>query len=160
MNVDVPKKTKTNIFLANCIYVFHLLVVLFVLFTPFIQNPALLILHITFSICLLLHWWGNSNVCSLSMMESQLRGFHYTQSFTHKFISPIYDISKTEWSRICYIVTIILLLISSYYLYTSKTFLDAIKCYKQKQTELENSNTNIIDRLKIYSSCFSPLFIL
>jgi hypothetical protein len=30
-------------------------------------NPALLILHISFSICLLLHWYCNSDTCSLTI---------------------------------------------------------------------------------------------
>ena len=93
---DTKSKQSTNIFLANCISIFHTLVVLFVLLAPFIDIPAILILHITFSVCLLIHWWANNNICSLSYIESQLRGTDHTESFTHKFIAPIYDISKTE----------------------------------------------------------------
>ena len=109
-----------NIVLANFIFMFHTLIILFILFAPFIDIPAILILHITFSICLLVHWWANNNICSLSLLESKLRGMDHTESFTHKFIAPIYDISQTEWSRICIIITIILLCISSYKLYYSK----------------------------------------
>ncbi|NDC94800.1 hypothetical protein EB118_12580 [bacterium] len=143
-----------RIMLANAISFFHACIVLFVLLAPFLGNPALWILHITFCISLLVHWWGNSNVCSLSYMESALRGLDYTESFTHKFISPVYDISKTEWSKICNDITIILLLISVYYLYNSKALADSIACYKQR-IKLGNKS-----RLQIITECFHPLFVI
>lgn len=158
---DVINNSKsTNIFLANCIYVFHIFVILFVLLAPFIDIPAILILHITFSICLLVHWWANNNICSLSYIESQLRGTDRTESFTHKFIAPIYDISKTEWSRFCKIITIILLCISLYNLYYSKKTAEIFKCYNKLIQDEEFLKKPFLSRLSLYIFCFKDLFIL
>ena len=49
----------TNIFLANIIYAFHVAVIIFILLAPFSNIPAFLILHVTFSFSLLLHWYNN-----------------------------------------------------------------------------------------------------
>lgn len=158
---DVINNSKsTNIFLANCIYVFHIFVILFVLLAPFIDIPAILILHITFSICLLVHWWANNNICSLSYIESQLRGTDRTESFTHKFIAPIYDISKTEWSRFCKIITIILLCISLYNLYYSKKTAKIFECYNKLIQDEEFLKKPFLSRLSLYIFCFKDLFIL
>jgi predicted neutral ceramidase superfamily lipid hydrolase len=160
--VDTINKSKqsTNVFLANCISIFHTLVVLFVLLAPFIDIPAILILHITFSICLLVHWWANNNICSLSYIESQLRGTDHTESFTHKFIAPIYDISKTEWSQICKIITIILLCISLYNLYYSKKTADIFRCYNKLIKDDNFLKKPFLSRLSSYIFCFKDLFIL
>ncbi|NBP13293.1 hypothetical protein EBU95_02715 [bacterium] len=144
--------------IANAISSFHLLVVLFVLFAPFLGHPALWILHISFCVTLLVHWWGNSNVCSLSYMESSLRGLDYTQSFTHQFIAPVYDISKTEWSKIVNNITIVLLLLSVYFLYTSDAFKSALECYRQKKVQYKDSPLS--KRTLEYWKCFHPLFLL
>lgn len=104
-----------NIFLANAIYIFHLIIVLFVLLAPFQPYINFLLLHIVFSLSLLVHWFGNSNDCSLTLLEQTLRGLpHKSQCFTHQFIAPIYDISLTDWSKISYVIVITLLLISLY----------------------------------------------
>ena len=157
---DTKSKQSTNIFLANCISIFHTLVVLFVLLAPFIDIPAILILHITFSVCLLIHWWANNNICSLSYIESQLRGTDHTESFTHKFIAPIYDISKTEWSQICKIITIILLCISLYNLYYSKKTADIFRCYNTLIKDDDFLKKPFLSRLSSYIFCFKDLFIL
>ena len=149
-----------NIVLANFIFMFHTLIILFILFAPFIDIPAILILHITFSICLLVHWWANNNICSLSLLESKLRGMDHTESFTHKFIAPIYDISQTEWSRICIIITIILLCISSYKLYYSKKTFKMMECYNKLRQDPIFLEKPFLTRLSSYISCFKDFFVL
>jgi hypothetical protein len=139
---------ESNVFLANIISIFHVLIILFVLLAPFSNAPYFLILHVTFSVCLLVHWYGNSNVCSLSMLESKLRGNHYTESFTHKFVAPIYDISSTDWSTVCYTFTILLMLVSVYRLYKSERWKLLVECY----------NTNNRSFLETYIECVKLLF--
>jgi hypothetical protein len=161
-NLDKSTECKDSgtILLANCISIFHTLVILFVLFAPFTNTPAILLLHITFAICLLVHWWANNNICALSYMESKLRGTDYTESFTHKCIAPVYDISKTEWSKICQIITIILLFISMYKLYNSKKSSEILECYN-KLTQDENfMKKPFFTRLLHYTSCFKKFFEL
>lgn len=144
-------KTDYNIFLANLVYIFHLSVILFILFSPLLNIPSLLILHVAFSLTILLHWIANSNVCALSVFEAKLRGIPYTQSFSHKFIGPIYDISNTTWCYISYILTIAILAYSIYKLTNHHKWLEAKK-YIQ---ELEfGSDVSCYQRWVQYLKCF------
>ncbi len=157
-NIENNIPSKTNIMLANAISVFHGFIVLFVLLTPLTDIPCFLILHITFCISLIVHWYGNSNMCSLSVIESNLRGLPYTESYSHKFISGIYDISKTSWSKICYIITIILLCISIYKLYNSNKFELAYNKFKEISKDISNKDLSIVYKLKLYLDNIPILF--
>jgi hypothetical protein len=150
--IDKQEIKTTSILLANLIFIFHCLVVLFVLFAPFTNIPSLFILHITFCFSLMVHWYSNSNVCSLSIMESYLRGDSRENTFTHQFIAPIYDISDSEWNYIVWIVTIIVLLISIYKLYNSEKLKIALECYRETQPEGS--------KFMHFINCFKPLFII
>jgi hypothetical protein len=157
----LENNTKTvHNFLANIVSMFHGLVVLFVIITPFFDIPYFLILHFTFCVSLLVHWWGNSNVCSLSVLESQLRGLNYTESFTHKFIAPIYDISKTTWSRASYIITILLMSISAYKIYQSPKWRESVICYNNINDDPNVRNLPLHEKLIMYSKCVRILFNL
>ena len=140
-----------NEFLADLVFYFHVFVVLFIVFIPFINNipPAFLILHITSCICLFVHWYGGSDICSLTIIEGQLRGIDRTDTFTHKFISPVYKITSTEWSTIVWLITFIVMCVSIYKLYHTDKFKTAIKCYYDSK---EFSFKHTIE-------CFRPLFI-
>lgn len=153
------ENSKLNIFLADIIYVFHIIIILFVILAPISNIPAILILHVVFCISLIVHWVGNNNACSLTYFESYLRGLDNTsESFSYKFIAPIYDISKTEWSKICYIVTITALLISIYKLYYSDKVTEAFQCYNNLNKDPNFNNLSFYDRLKQTSKCFITLF--
>lgn len=154
----ISEPTKTNILLANLVWCFHSFVVLFVLFAPFTDIPCFLILHITFCISLIVHWYGNSNMCSLSVIESNLRGLPYTESFSHKFISGIYDVSKTSWSKFCYFITIFVLLLSVYKLYNSKKFSIAYSKFKEVYAEISRKDLSITSKLKLYLENIQVLF--
>ena len=147
-----------NIYLANFIYFLHILVILFVIFGPFSNIPSILIIHIAFSFSLIVHWLANNNACSLTYLESQLRGVDVEKSFKYKFISPVYDISKTDWSRICYIITIIGLTISIYKLWTSKEFSKSLNCYKNLNSDPKFNTLPFYQRFKISLMCFLDLF--
>lgn len=162
-SVEAPEEKcdehSTNIFLANIIYAFHVAVIIFILLAPFSNIPAFLILHVTFSFSLLLHWYNNNNECSLTYMEAKLRGLDRTESFTHKFIAPLYDISRTEWSRICYIVTIVLMFVSIHYLYNSDKVSQAWKCFTDRNSDPEYKNLPLYRRIIFSFNCFKPLLI-
>jgi hypothetical protein len=137
--------------LANLIWIFHFIVVLFVVIAPFSNVPIILLLHATFSISLLVHWYTNNNICSLSLMESQLRGLDYTESFTHKLISPIYDISKTEWSNLSYIITLVLFTISAAKIYNDPRWKMAWESLVQThETMKNNTNIGVFHKLIVY----------
>lgn len=138
------------ILLANIIWCFHICIILFVILAPFTQIPAILILHITFAICLLMHWYTNSNACSLTIMESYFRGLPPDNTFMHQLISPIYDVSSTDLNNLVHIVTYITLILSIYYLYNSTKFKETMECYTKLK---DKSFINIID-------CVMPLFLI
>jgi hypothetical protein len=108
--------------LADIVYVFHIIIILFFLIAPFTHIPSLLILHITFGLSLLVHWRMNSNMCSLSLLESHLRGLDRADTFTHQLIAPFYEISANEWNLYVYMITIGLMGVSIYNLYHSEKF--------------------------------------
>jgi len=143
--------------LANLIFIFHTIIVLFVLFAPFTKIPAILILHITFCICLLVHWYSSSNICSLSLMESKFRGLNYTETFTHKFISPIYDISESNWIIMCYYITFFVMFLSVYNLIQSEKFIETYNCICALKFD---ENTPTSKKIESYIECIKPLFIL
>jgi predicted PurR-regulated permease PerM len=145
----------TNILLADMVFIFHLLIVLFVLFAPFTHIPAILILHITFSICLLLHWYSNSDVCSLTVLESHLRGMKRTDTFTHQFIGPVYNISSSNWSNIVHVITILTMFLSIYYLYNNEDFKTTMKCINNIKFD---KNTTFYEKMSTYIKCIHPLF--
>lgn len=99
-----------NEILANIIWLIHLVIVLFMLFAPFSKIPALLILHITSSISLLLHWYWNSDICSLSLLESNLRGLPYKETFMNSIIGPVYTIPYYEMTIFLMLVSLLNLL--------------------------------------------------
>lgn len=147
--MDIDVNYQSNI-LANLIYFFHIFIILCVILLPFSGIPALLILHIVGSISLFVHWYGNSDACSLTILESKLRGLDNTDTFTHKFISPIYKISNTDMSSICWFITFIAMSISIYNLYNSKKFKIVMDNYNKTSDKSWNNTFKL----------FQPLFIL
>jgi hypothetical protein len=83
-------------------------------------------------------------------MEAHFRGLDYREdTFTHKFIAPIYDISVTDWSNIVWYITFIVLCISIYKLWNNDIVKDAWKCYTKSNKSFQNT-----------IHCFAPLFTL
>ena len=150
-----------NIILAEIIRIVHIGIILFVIFGPLSPIPAILILHITFCICLLVHWHGNSDHCSLSLIESNLRGIEYNECFSHQFISPIYNISDKWVSKLCYIITYIALFLSIYFLYNSDRWTIVNECYAKTKEyiNINNEKINFIQKVNLYIDCFQLLFI-
>lgn len=142
--------------LANFISILHIFVVLFVIFAPFSSILYILILHVSFAICLLLHWRNNSDICSLSLIESKLRGLDYTETYMHRLISPIYNISESELSKLCYIITITAMLISIYKIYNSPKTHEIIQCIKETYS---NKEITFNERWSKYKDCLLLAFL-
>lgn len=106
--------------LIYIINLFHLLVVFFVLFGPFIFScsPIILLLHAVLCFSLIVHWYYNNDVCCLSEFEAYISGKDRVDTFSHSFVAPIYKISEKSWSKTCYILTTILMIISIYKMIT------------------------------------------
>lgn len=144
---------KTNILLANAVFLFHIIVVLFILFAPFSTTPAILFLHVVSCISLIVHWWGNSDTCSLSVLESNLRGIERSNTFTHQFIAPVYNITATEWSNIVWIITFIVMFMSIFKLYNSSAFKNSWNCYINSSPK-----KTMYESFRHILHCFEPIF--
>jgi hypothetical protein len=88
---------------ALFVRILHILLVLWVIFTPFTQNEPMLILHLFAVPSLWLHWYMMDDTCSLWLLEMKLRGLKEThESFFYNLVSPVYkirddDIRVTAW---------------------------------------------------------------
>lgn len=100
----------------------HILLILFVIFTPFLtQNIPILVLHIITVINLLVHWGSNNDVCSLSILESMLTGKEYNQTFIGRIMSTIYTIDNRTLSTLSYLVSIASMAYSTTLIYKQMT---------------------------------------
>jgi hypothetical protein len=104
------------------ISVLHVMVILFVVCSPFSNSNYLLLMHIIIIPFIILHWYLNNNTCSLTLMEQIIKDKTAGQNtnkedcFSYKFIAPIYDFNKNtnDFSIFTYIITIGLWFISVY----------------------------------------------
>ena len=116
-----------NNILADIVKIIHAIMILFIVLGPIYKNPLLIILHIVSCLCLLMHWYTNSDICCLTIIESKLRNVKQVDTIIYKLIKPIYNISELEFNKIIWIYTSIVVIISIYNLYKSDK---AHKIYK------------------------------
>jgi uncharacterized membrane protein YjgN (DUF898 family) len=128
-------------FIGLIIKIIHIMLILFMILAPFSNIMPLLILHITGSWCLLVHWLANNDICFLTMMEGKLRNIDYRKGFLHQFISPIYNISDKSLSKLCHFVVILTMSISIYNFLNSNTYENVKQCY--------HKNGSFIDCIKL-----------
>lgn len=129
----------STIVLAKIISFLHLLLVIFVVAVPFLPNVdwKILAIHVTLTVCLMLHWLMNSDTCALTLLESALLGVDEKQSFMYKLVSPVYKIKDENLSKIVKTLVPILTVISAYKLH---------KVFPEAQRELQmlfNSNKSL-----------------
>lgn len=106
--------------LLNLIIYLHILCVLFITCTPFLNSNYFLSLHITLLPFIWIHWVLNDNTCVLTTIEKNIRE-NMGQSgddrcFTCKLIEPVYDFkdNNREYSTLIYALTISLWAMSCY----------------------------------------------
>jgi hypothetical protein len=109
------------------ITILHIIVILFVLITPFTNYNYFLFMHAIIVPFIMLHWYVNNNTCSLTIAEKEIRkrmnggskNVDDDECYTYKFIAPIYDFNKNheEYSKFIYILTSGLWFITLYKLY-------------------------------------------
>lgn len=98
------------------IRIFHFLIMLYFVLTPFTtNNKELLRNYVVFALFLMFHWLTNNDTCALTLIEGYLTDQDEAETFTGKIIKPIYQISSVE----IYIILCLLILWSSYKYLTS-----------------------------------------
>ena len=118
----------------------HILIIIFMIVAPFLEEPVLLVLHVAGGLTLLLHWYLNNDACCLTTLESYLRGISVENSVSGQFIQPLYNIPQGEWNTILKIFTTGLVCISGYKLIVSKPFGNLLSSsnFSEFETNLKN----------------------
>jgi hypothetical protein len=101
----------------------HILVILFIVITPFIGNNYLLLIHFIVTPFIILHWLLNDNTCCLTIMEKVLAKDKNYKGILSKIIEPVYDFKKNNesYSILIYAATFVFWSISTYKLYNGFT---------------------------------------
>ena len=102
------------------ITILHLIVILFIIITPFTNSNYLLSMYIIIIPFIMFHWYVNNNTCSLTIAEKFIREKSYgkevknDECFSYKFIAPIYDFNKNyeQYSHFTWITTSVLWIIA------------------------------------------------
>lgn len=88
-------------FLANVVFVLHLLLIIFMITVPFVEVPwSINLLHFTVVGSIIIHWLANDDSCFLTLLESKLRGIPTTSSFMYSLVSPVYQVKDETLSQI------------------------------------------------------------
>jgi hypothetical protein len=101
---------------ANVIWLLHILLVLWVVITPFTQNEPMLVLHLIMMPFLWFHWILWDDTCALTILEQKLRGIDPSEcsekSFFFNLVSPVYKIQDESVRKASWVISIILWLIT------------------------------------------------
>ena len=85
----------------------HLLCILFIIAGIFFKNKYLILIHYLVLWTLIFHWYFNNDICSLSFLESKLRGIPYTKGFIHSIIGPFYNVTNKEIKIATYLLIVL-----------------------------------------------------
>ena len=101
-------------FIAYIIQVIHILVLVFIVATPFFGDEYYLSLHLVVIPFIMLHWLTNQTVCALTELEKIVRGgcvdeetffgqimvpIYKNESFVGKIISPFYKFKDEDTEK-------------------------------------------------------------
>jgi hypothetical protein len=132
-----------NDFLANLIWILHILFILWFVLTPFTNNKPMLALHFVGGASLFVHWALGQDTCTLTLIEQKLRGVECKDSFFFNLVSPIYKISDEQLRPFVWIVSLALWsvtvskIIKDPSILTS-TFTQAFKPFSEKTKQQQN----------------------
>lgn len=102
----------SNTFLANIVWLLHMLFILWMIVIPFTNIEPMLVLHLIVCPFLWFHWILNEDTCSLTMLEMHLRGVKCDESFFHSVVSPVYKISDDDMRSAAWVASIGLWLVT------------------------------------------------
>jgi hypothetical protein len=84
------------------------------LILPLSNKLGILILHWFSLLTLMIHWYFNSDACFLSLLEAKIRNINVKSTIFYSLVLPFYNITEKEYSKIVWLITIILFSISTY----------------------------------------------
>lgn len=99
-------------FAANIVWLLHILLVVWVVVTPFTSNEPMLLLHLFAIPTLWIHWTLSDDTCSLTLLESKLRGCEPTESFFHSLVGPVYKIEDSDTRLVAWYASVVLWLVT------------------------------------------------
>ena len=102
--------------LATVIKFVHFVLIMFIIVVPFTSSEWLLTLHAIGMPGLIIHWLTNNNVCSLTLLESQLTGESMDRTFIGKIVHPFFEVNNYT----VYSIVIGLWLLTLYKLYPTR----------------------------------------
>ena len=104
-----------NNFILYFIKFIHLLLIIFICYTPFTQSNYLLLIHIIIIPFIILHWLLNDDTCILTEIEKNILKkkngkVDEKYCFTCQLISPVYNVHNNYKTFKCliYFITIFL----------------------------------------------------
>lgn len=113
-----------NVLILNLIMILHILIIGFVIITPFIGSNYFLLCHAILVPFMIFHWMINDNTCALTIIEKNIRLRLYgrvqdSDCISYRLMAPIYDFNKNHDNRsdLTYFITFGLWLISVSKLY-------------------------------------------
>lgn len=102
----------SSTWLANVVWLLHLMFCLWVVIVPFTNNEPMLVLHLVVMPFLWIHWLMNDDTCALTLMERHLRGVPSEESFFHKLVSPVYKIRDNDMRVLSWVISVGLWLVT------------------------------------------------
>ena len=80
--------------LASIVKICHWALILFILLAPILGNEIMLTYHAIMVPGILIHWVTNNNVCSLTMLESQLTNIPTDKTFIGQILHPFFEVNN------------------------------------------------------------------
>jgi len=122
--------------LGIVVRILHYLILAFSVFAPIFGNEFWLSMHVIAMPTMMFHWITNQNVCSLTLLESKLRGRDCNKTFISEVLYPFFSMSN---DRVIYTLTFVWWLIALYKLKTQYDFNLLRMCFALIWNTLKNT---------------------
>lgn len=104
--------------IADLVSFIHWWMLCFVCLVPFIGDMYFIVVNLVFMFGIMFHWFLNSNVCALTILEKTLRGVADDgQTFFGKIFGKVYSVANDSpiyWYGIVFLVIVSLIKIFTY----------------------------------------------
>ena len=105
-----------NSLLINIIYYLHLILVIVVFMSIFVNNRNIKVVVFIFLIYLMLQYITGYEKCGLTELEYYFKGNNYEEGFLYRLIKPVIRTPEKYFYKNLYIVHIIYIIILAYQL--------------------------------------------